>query len=108
MANTNYNRGVRWERKVKSIYEAKGYTVLRTAGSHGAFDLIAFKADDMEGGYVVRLIQCKVLKKPTKNQAKNMTAKFVSSPPLAKGLHYCQMLEVWDMAAKTHLTGTAN
>lgn len=41
MPNKNYQAGVRFERERKLYWESLGYTVLRTAGSHGAFDLIA-------------------------------------------------------------------
>lgn len=51
---TNYRRGVRAEYLMKHDLEALGWTVLRMAGSHGAFDLVAIKP-----GHPVRLIQVK-------------------------------------------------
>ena len=39
--NTNYRRGVRAEYKAKKLLESTGYTVIRAAGSHGMFDLVA-------------------------------------------------------------------
>lgn len=36
-----YAKGRRLEYKAKKILEAQGYTVFRTAGSHGLFDLVA-------------------------------------------------------------------
>jgi len=49
----NYGPGANFERDVKKYYEAKGYTVIRSAGSLGAIDLIVFD------GYDTILIQCK-------------------------------------------------
>ena len=43
MVNKNYIAGRRFEYKVKKYYEDKGYTVLRTSGSHGFADLIAVR-----------------------------------------------------------------
>lgn len=41
--NQNYVRGREAEYKLKHDLERAGYLVLRTAGSHGAFDLVALK-----------------------------------------------------------------
>ncbi len=38
---TNYEKGRAKEYRLKKKYEKMGYTVLRTAGSHGFADLIA-------------------------------------------------------------------
>lgn len=54
MPNKNYQRGVRYERKIQSDI---GMNSIRTAGSHGVFDVIAYNKD------VVRFIQCKASKK---------------------------------------------
>jgi len=40
---TNYIRGRNFEYKVKKLLEEEGNIVLRTAGSHGLFDLIGIK-----------------------------------------------------------------
>ena len=58
---TNYSRGAYYERKTKKTLEDEGYVSLRTAGSHGSFDIIAFN------GSIVRFIQCKATrnKNPT-------------------------------------------
>lgn len=50
---TQYQRGVRFEYKVKQAYEARGCYVVRSAGSHGLFDLIAIDEHGVEG------VQCK-------------------------------------------------
>jgi Holliday junction resolvase len=50
---TNYTSGARIEYKAMHELEKEGYLVIRAAGSHGAFDLVAL------GRNRVRLIQCK-------------------------------------------------
>lgn len=54
MPNKNYQRGVRYERKIQSDI---GMNSIRAAGSHGVFDVIAYNKD------TVRFIQCKASKK---------------------------------------------
>ena len=39
---TSYSKGASFERKIKKILEAKGMFVVRSAGSKGPVDLIAF------------------------------------------------------------------
>ena len=53
MPNKNYQRGVRYERKTQKILNMPA---IRTAGSHGVFDVIGYSAN------VVRFIQCKATK----------------------------------------------
>lgn len=48
-----YPKGYKRELKVKAFLEAMGYTVVRSAGSHGPWDLVAYKAGE------VRFIQVK-------------------------------------------------
>lgn len=55
MPNKNYLRGRRLEWQVKKDLEADGWTVMRTAGSHGFADLIALRGD------MIRFIQCKTI-----------------------------------------------
>lgn len=82
---TNYEAGRRIEYRVKKDLELKGFTVMRTAGSHGHFDLIAYEPKGL-----IHLIQLKYSNKesPTKDEIK----KFQSCPfpKPAKGLliHY--------------------
>jgi len=47
------NTGTTWERTVRAVYEANSFTVIRSAGSKGPADLIAWDKE------VVHLIQCK-------------------------------------------------
>ena len=51
MSMTNYQKGVRLEREAKKVLEAGRYYVIRSAGSHGLFDLVAVNE------YHTRLIQ---------------------------------------------------
>lgn len=47
MTNRNYVRGRSYEYKIAKKLRAEGWEVLRTAGSHGAFDLIAIKTANL-------------------------------------------------------------
>lgn len=83
--NRNYAKGVRFERKRKAAWEKKGYVVLRTAGSHGPWDLIAIREHAP-----VELIQCKVCK--THTQAR----KYLRANPLLLSTgQFHQTMEVW-------------
>ncbi len=53
---TNYKRGVKKEYDAIKILETAGYDVIRAAGSHGTYDLVAM------GPTGVRLIQVKRVK----------------------------------------------
>ena len=54
MPNSNYRKGVAFERRVMHYLESIGYEVFRTAGSHGVADLIAFHPHSPPGW-----VQCK-------------------------------------------------
>lgn len=43
MVNRNYVKGRAFEYAVRKHYESKGYTVIRSAGSKGKIDLLAWK-----------------------------------------------------------------
>jgi Holliday junction resolvase len=45
MANARYRRGADLERKIRARLEEDGYYVVRSAGSKGVLDLVAFRAD---------------------------------------------------------------
>ena len=55
-----YRKGADYERAVSRDYTRRGYIVVRAAGSHSPFDLVAV------GPTEVVLIQCKRVKKVTK------------------------------------------
>jgi len=50
-----YATGYRIERRAVKMLEDLGYIVVRSAGSHGPFDLVAISPDD------IRLVQIKVM-----------------------------------------------
>lgn len=54
----HYRKGALFENKIKSILEKNGYYVIRSAGSKGIFDLIAFPPKQSNDS--VMGIQCKV------------------------------------------------
>ena len=56
---TNYARGANFERDVKRDLEGRGYLVIRSAGSHGAVDLMACHQN---AGVAADwwLVQCKI------------------------------------------------
>lgn len=82
---TNYARGRRIEYRVMRDLEDSGYTVYRTAGSHGHFDLIAYKPGD-----VVRFYQIKYSRKPsaTKDELDAFNAAPLPKPSKAFLYHY--------------------
>jgi len=53
MTNKNYQKGRAKEYRVRKKWEEAGWTVLRTAGSHGFADLVAINDE------YVMFIQCK-------------------------------------------------
>jgi len=53
-----YSRGASFERKVAELLRAQGYIVYRSAGSHGASDLICLRAR-LGGGAEVAFVQAK-------------------------------------------------
>lgn len=101
MPNSNYERGVRFERQVKEEWNEKGYVTFRTAGSHGAFDIIAVHPE-----HPTELIQCKVLKDGGEKQAFMMIRKFKLEPPLSPSKFYHQTMEVYSMADRKLTSGT--
>lgn len=66
---SNYTKGRAYEYTTMELWRSKGYSVIRAAGSHGLYDLIAFKLDRKP-----ELIQCKVVK--TESLAKGLLKKF--------------------------------
>ena len=52
MPNKNYNNGVALERRVIKGLKDKGLAALRTAGSHGVADIVAFHPKSLSDGLV--------------------------------------------------------
>jgi len=57
-----YTRGYRLEREVRNILKKEGYTVIRSAGSKGLWDLVAYNAQEF------RLIQIKKGRVPVRER----------------------------------------
>lgn len=89
MGNKNYEKGRRFEYERAAHYRAKGCEVMRTAGSHGLFDLVVITARGQ-----VELVQCKVTQDEA--TADRLIEAFRASPPLGHKYHadYHQVLEV--------------
>jgi len=88
MPNENYIAGRAFEYSTKKVYEAKGYTVLRTAGSHGEYDLVAYRP-----WTPVLMIQCKRV--ATQAEAVRLIRNFREEPPMPPGgASFQQRLEV--------------
>lgn len=65
---TQYERGSNFERRVKKEMEARGFFVVRAAGSHGPADLVAIGNDK------IILISCKLTGKMTRNDLHGLLA----------------------------------
>lgn len=111
MVNKNYLAGRRFEYKVKKYYENKGYTVLRTSGSHGFADLVAIKRQD----HLIHIlfIQCKN-HNPTNKEieklnefqwVKETTSDFSS---IRVKILYPDKLKEWNKAAEGELEEDEN
>ena len=86
MPNSNYESGRRFEYARMKHYREKGCHVMRTAGSHGLFDLICI---DTRG--LVIMVQCKVVS--TLAQAIRLLKNFRMNPPIINA-DFTQVMEV--------------
>lgn len=87
MPNKNYRAGAREEYACMKRWKARGYSVARSSGSHGIWDVCAVRA-----GSPVELIQCKLTSsRPT---AKKLLEDFRKDPPFLPDDHFHQVLEV--------------
>jgi Holliday junction resolvase len=78
-------------------WEEQGYNVVRTAGSHGLYDVVAFRADRKP-----EFIQCKRVE--TEAEAKRLIDKFRKSVYPSSFFH--QVIEVKVKGAKGILSWT--
>jgi hypothetical protein len=77
MSNTNYVKGRAFEYARMRYYKNSGFdVVMRTAGSHGPYDIVAINAKTGE----IFLIQCKVTESPA--TATRMLNEFRKNPPV--------------------------
>lgn len=76
MVNKNYVNGRRFEYKVKKYLEKMGFLVMRTAGSHSPFDLVAVESYNKglvtSTTSIILFVQCKN-RKPTKQERIDFT-----------------------------------
>lgn len=85
---TKYSQGANFERKVKKELEALGWFVVRSAGSKGKADLVAFS------GYEYLLIQCKkhgAISKDEKKHLVEISEKTNTIPILAREGGYFEL-----------------
>ena len=88
MPNNRYLAGRKMEWERKKVWEQCCDEVMRTAGSHGKFDLIAVSVS-----CPVHLIQCK--RAQSEVQAARMLKAFSKNPPLPSSHLYVQVMEVY-------------
>ena len=77
---SNYEVGRRFEYERAAYYRERGYTVMRTAGSHGPFDLVCLKE-----GEPALCVQCKVV--ATRKEADRLMEKFLVAGPSYGDIH---------------------
>lgn len=87
MPNKNYQAGRRLEYETVKRYRNQGCHAMRTAGSHGFFDVIALY-DDM----TPTLIQCKRVSRAAEGH--RLADNFIHHPPLKMSGKYRQQLIV--------------
>lgn len=85
MANPNYTRGRAYEYEVMKEFEGQGYSVIRASGSHGEYDVVAYRSQ-----HPVEFVQCKVVR--TETEANRMIKKFKEDTIPSK--YYHQSLKV--------------
>lgn len=85
MPNKNYLSGRRLEYETVHTWVEKGYEAMRTAGSHGPFDVLAFRVDRKP-----EAIQCKVV--ALEAQADRLITEFIKDTIPSK--HYHQTMTV--------------
>ena len=87
--NANYQKGVRFERERLAYYrDVLKLECVRTAGSHGRWDIIA--VDPKRA--IVHLVQCKVVQ--NRATAERLLANHRKSPPVTPMTNIHQTLEV--------------
>ena len=69
--NTNYNKGVRKERKIVNAARAKNYISFRSAGSHSPIDVVVINPQ----AKTIQLIQCKPSDMP-ENARRRLTEQY--------------------------------
>jgi Holliday junction resolvase len=91
MPNSNYLRGVRFERKLKKQWEAEGYLGIRSAGSHSFADLVL--VDPKNADVPTIFVQCKIVQ--TVADMDRLHRQFRAKPPIPKHEHYLLCFAVY-------------
>lgn len=99
MPNKNYLRGRRLEWQVQKDLEKAGWHAVRTAGSHGAYDIIAFKYLS-SGTLHLRCIQCKTAKGVTEASLKKLMLKLKEESPIKELIDSDSILVDVDLIVK--------
>jgi Holliday junction resolvase len=94
--NKNYRAGRAFEYEVVEHWRERGYDSIRTAGSHGLYDVIAFRVDRKP-----EMVQCK--RTSRESEAKRLIEEFKKTPP---ALHYHQSMFVKIKGTKEPVTWT--
>jgi hypothetical protein len=84
MPNKNYLSGRRLEWQVRKALEDQGYHAMRTAGSHGAFDIIGIRY--LNKALQIKFIQCKVVKKLTEGVLNKLYNELINTSPIKEEL----------------------
>jgi Holliday junction resolvase len=79
VSRSPYRKGARYEYYVKQKLEEKGYLVVRTAGSHGPFDLIALDIEKREI-LLVQVTKRKSLPTELKRKLASLAGTYVVRP----------------------------
>ncbi len=90
MPNFNYRAGARMEYGRRKHWQKRGFEVVRSAGSHGIWDLCGVRLEDPK--YPGMFVQCKRCSSLT--EARALVKKFKEDPPMPKSPHYYMILEV--------------
>lgn len=90
MPNLNYQAGRRIEWGRRKHWMKRGWTVTRSSGSRGIWDLVGVRLEDPE--HPVMFVQCKIV--PTMQQAKAMIKKFQADPPMPRSPHWTMQLDI--------------
>lgn len=97
MPNPNYKAGRAFEYKIAKLWRELHYTVIRSAGSHGFADLMAFCAE-----CPVFAIQCKRVQ--TRAEARKVIDRLRNPREFPKGKHWRRAVEVYVVKTREHLT----
>lgn len=94
MPNKNYVAGRRFEWDLMKVMKLKGFKCIRASGSHGEYDIIAYRVDQKP-----LFVQCKVTKTP--KEGERLLKKFKEETVPSK--YYHQQMAVKAGRGMVHL-----